>query len=148
MCVKGWRTHDLLQSQKQLNQYNSTVLWNLFFHKPCKYTPQNKCARTHTHTQIVCFTHVGNTNTLPNARGQMDGKGELGSFVHSEFRSWPLNKLALQRWAALTMMYGRNTIHCCYELAGSGEDSACAHPCTDMQKHTHAQTHRHKIKKQ
>lgn len=70
----------------------------------------------------------------------MDGKGELGSFVHSEFRSWPLNKLALQRRAALTMMYGRNTIHCCYELVGSGVDSARAHACTDMQKQTHTHT--------
>lgn len=63
-------------------------------------------------------------------------KGERGSFAHSEFRSWPLNKLALQRWAALTMMYGRNTIHCCYELVGSGADNARTHAQIHTNRHS------------
>lgn len=75
-------------------------------------------------------------STLANARGQVSrGRGEWWSFVYLEFRSWPLNKLALQRWAALTMMYGRNTIQCCYELAGSGADNSL--PCSQTHTHIH-----------
>ena len=71
----------------------------------------------------------------------MGREGKWGSFVHSEFRSRPLNKLALQRWAALTMIYGRNTIHCCYELVGSG--AQCLHTRAHTYTHTHTDTHTH-----
>lgn len=71
--------------------------------------------------------------------GKQIEKGAWGSFVHSEFRSWPLNKLALLRWAALTMMYGRNTIHCCYELVGSMRTMP-AHTHAHAQKDTQAIT--------
>lgn len=68
----------------------------------------------------------------------MDRKGKWGSFVQSEFRSWPLNRLALQRWAALTMIYGRNTIHCCHELVSSGVDSARTHAQIHTDRHSQA----------
>lgn len=109
------------------------------------FTQPERNKETHTETNqknSAFFIHDTNTNTLPNARGQMGRKGKWGSFVHSEFRSWPLNKLALQRWAALTMMYGRNTIHCCYELVGSGADKACT--CAQIHTDRHPkQVHRH-----
>lgn len=100
---------------------------------------------THTHTEN-CLLYTRNQHKhSPNARGQMDRKGKRGSFVQSEFRSWPLNKLALQRWAALTMIYGRNTIHCCYELVGSGVDNARTHAQihTDGHSQTSTQTRAH-----
>ena len=61
------------------------------------------------------------------------------------------NKLALQRWAALTMMYGGNTSHCCYELLGSGADIAYTYTRmhrytqkdTDIHKHAHRNRHTH-----
>lgn len=73
-------------------------------------------------------------------KGKWIERGELGPLVHSEIRSWPINKLALWRWAALTMMYGRNTIHCRSELVGFGADSADTRACTDMQKPKHTNT--------
>lgn len=47
--------------------------------------------------------------------GKQTEKGSGGLLLPYEFRPWTLNKLALQRWAGLTMMYETNTLHCCYE---------------------------------
>lgn len=104
-------------------------LWNSYSHKHKKTLKQTQ-----------------NIEKTTNARGQMWRKREWGSFVCSEFGSWPLNKLALQRWAALTMIYGRNTIHRCYELAGSGADTH-TRARKDTYKHSKAivqtDTHKH-----
>lgn len=118
----------------------------LFLNIPCNKKWNQKYSHIDKMRKIIYFTHLTNTkHTLLNARGQTDRKGAWGSFVHSEFRSWPLNKLALLRWAALTMMYGRNTIHCCYELVGSMRTMpAHTRTCTKRHAGDHKQVHRHR----